>query len=193
MSGDDLCEPVAPTAGERERCRRISRVTSTAGVADPSHRSATAREPLRVVRDGRSARRPRRLQRLNPNPPPPSHRKADTSGSTACAARWSGRWTGTPPTVGSPRRPVAASATPENPTVRKKGTRTHDVDPNGENPDGSRIRLSSRTPTSRCRCATSGHQVRARGSPPEAGRAATGTRVVLRSRSRLPVPLHVLP
>ncbi len=35
--------------------------------------------------------------------------------------------------------------------------------------------LSSRTPTSRCRCATSGRRARARESPPGAGHAASGT------------------
>ncbi len=40
--------------------------------------------------------------------------------------------------------------------------------------------LSSRTPTSRCRSATAGRRVRARGSPTGAARAATGTRLALR-------------
>src|SRR5207248_10382396 len=42
--------------------------------------------------------------------------------------------------------------------------------------------LSSGTPTSRCRSATAGRRVRARESPPGAGRAAIGTRVALRPR-----------
>ena len=53
--------------------------------------------------------------------------------------------------------------------------------------------LSSRTPTSRCRSATAGRRVRARESPPGAGRAATGTRVALRSRPLLPARQHVRP
>jgi len=53
--------------------------------------------------------------------------------------------------------------------------------------------LSSRTPTSRCRCPTAGRQVRARESPPGAGRVATGTRVALRSRPLLPARQHVRP
>lgn len=53
--------------------------------------------------------------------------------------------------------------------------------------------LSSQTPTSRCRSATAGRQVRARESPLGAGHAATGTRVALRSRPRLPARQHVRP
>ena len=53
--------------------------------------------------------------------------------------------------------------------------------------------LSSRTPTSRWRCATAGRRGRARGSPPGAGRAATGTRVARRSRPFLPARRHVRP
>src|SRR6266704_829592 len=57
-------------------------------------------------------------------------------------------------------------------------------------PDGP---PSSGTPTSRCRSVTAGRRVRARGSPPGAGRAATGTRVALRSRPLLPARRHVRP
>jgi len=57
----------------------------------------------------------------------------------------------------------------------------------------TRRALSSRTPTSRCRCATAGRRVRARESPPGAGRAATGTRAALRSRPLLPARQHVRP
>src|SRR5207244_9183234 len=46
--------------------------------------------------------------------------------------------------------------------------------------------LSSRTPTNRCRAESAGHRGRARESPPEAGRAATDTRVSLRFRALLP-------
>ena len=53
--------------------------------------------------------------------------------------------------------------------------------------------LSSGTPTSRCRSATAGRRVRARGLPPGAGRAATGTRVALRSRPLLPARRHARP
>src|SRR5258708_38914570 len=53
--------------------------------------------------------------------------------------------------------------------------------------------LISRTPTSRCHSATAGRQVRARESPRGAGRAATGTRVALRSRPLLPAMQHVRP
>jgi hypothetical protein len=53
--------------------------------------------------------------------------------------------------------------------------------------------LSSRTPTSRCRSASAGRRVRARESPPGAGRAATGTRVALRSRPPLPARQHERP
>jgi len=53
--------------------------------------------------------------------------------------------------------------------------------------------LSGRTPTSRCRSATAGRRGRARGSPPAVGRAATGTRVALRSGPLLPVRQHVRP
>src|SRR5437660_6499817 len=42
----------------------------------------------------------------------------------------------------------------------------------------TRRALSSRTPTSRCRCATAGRRVLALESPPGAGRAATCTRAV---------------
>ena len=45
--------------------------------------------------------------------------------------------------------------------------------------------LSSRTPTSRCRCAAAGRRAPARGSRPGAGPAASGTHVVLRRRSPL--------
>ena len=57
----------------------------------------------------------------------------------------------------------------------------------------SRSALSSRTPTSRCRSATAGRRVRARESPPGAGRAATGTRVAPRSRLVLSPRQHVRP
>ena len=53
--------------------------------------------------------------------------------------------------------------------------------------------LSSRTPTSSCRCATAGRRGRAREWPPRAGHAATGTRVALRRRPRLPGRQHVRP
>ena len=53
--------------------------------------------------------------------------------------------------------------------------------------------LSSRTPTSRCRSATAGRQVRARESPPGAGHAATGIRAARRPRLRLPARQHVRP
>ena len=53
--------------------------------------------------------------------------------------------------------------------------------------------LSSQTPTSRCRSATAGRRVRARESPLGAGHAATGTRVALRPRPRLPARQHVRP
>jgi hypothetical protein len=46
----------------------------------------------------------------------------------------------------------------------------------------TRRALNSQTPTSRCRSATAGHQARARGSPPAAGHAATGTHVARRPR-----------
>jgi hypothetical protein len=59
---------------------------------------------------------------------------------------------------------------------------------------GSRRRtLSRQTPTSRGRSATAGRQVRARESPPGAGHAATGTRVALHRRPRLPARPHVPP
>jgi len=57
----------------------------------------------------------------------------------------------------------------------------------------SRRALSSQTPTSGCRSATSGRQARARESPPGAGHAAIGTRVALRPRPRLPARQHVRP
>jgi hypothetical protein len=53
--------------------------------------------------------------------------------------------------------------------------------------------FSSRTLTSRSRSATAGRQVRARGLPPGAGHAATGTQIALRPRSRPPARQHVLP
>jgi len=53
--------------------------------------------------------------------------------------------------------------------------------------------LNCQTLTSRFRFATAGRQVRARESPPEAGHAATGTRVGLRPRSHLPARQHVRP
>jgi len=53
--------------------------------------------------------------------------------------------------------------------------------------------LSSQKPTSRCRSATAGRQVRARESPPGAGHAATGTRVAPRPRPRLPARPHERP
>ncbi|MBA4866727.1 hypothetical protein H1V43_36615 [Streptomyces sp. PSKA54] len=58
---------------------------------------------------------------------------------------------------------------------------------------GSRRALSSQTPTSRCRSTIAGRQVRARESPPGAGRAATGTRVALRPRSCLLARQRVRP
>jgi hypothetical protein len=66
-------------------------------------------------------------------------------------------------------------------------------DPTGSNAveQAPRRALSTRTPTSRCRSATAGRRVRARESPPGAGRAATGTRVALRSRPLLPARQHV--
>src|SRR5918911_4461475 len=52
---------------------------------------------------------------------------------------------------------------------------------------------SSRTPTSRCRCATADHPGPARGSRQGAGRAAIGTRAARSSRPRLQERLHAPP
>src|SRR6266536_3242198 len=85
-------------------------------------------------------------------------------------------------TVWWPRRPVAIALTsaPVIPTAQLLLAL-------------GRSLISSRTPTSRCRSATARRRVRARESPPGAGRAATGIRVVVRSRSLLPAPRHVPP
>ena len=204
--GRPLClgsRPVRPERAAR-RMRPVGR-PSRAG-------SRTRRIRLGTLVTAVARRRPCKFAREVASLDALSHGRAVLGrvwGAPAWVARLSNdldhQWVRPPPHRAFHRARVAGHAAPAPPGRRPyagkclQAVREQDKSAHGLHSIGlwavlaRRRALSSQTPTSRCRSATAGRQLRARESTLGAGRAATGTRVALRRRARLPARQHVRP